>query len=195
MEMSKALVRNYWKSIPGNMFDFRAYYEEMALKLPHRCRIVEVGVADGKSAICLAESLLNQAKTFEMFMIDNCGYGGPDQRNEIMRNIQRAGVSEYVTFLDMDSLAASCKFNDHSLNFVFLDSSHRYEETKAEIRLWYRKLLDGSTLAGHDYFSQENAGVRMAVDEIIPLEHLVTQQTENKCGVWSVVKNPHVRIK
>jgi cephalosporin hydroxylase len=95
----------------------------------------------------------------------------------------------------MDSLAASCKFNDHSLNFVFLDSSHKYEETKAEIRLWYRKLLDGSILAGHDYESPENPGVRQAVDEVIPVEHLTVFSTDNNCGVWSVVKNPHVIIK
>lgn len=188
-------TREYWKQIPGNMFDFKNYYNSIASKLPNRCRIVEVGVADGKSAIYLAEALLNQSKAFEMFMIDNCGYGGVDQRNEIMRNIQRAAISEYVNFFDMDSLSASCKFNDHSLNFVFIDSSHKYEETKAEIRLWYRKLLDGSILSGHDYFSEENTGVRMAVDEVIPVEHLTTHTTENSCGVWSVVKNPHVIIK
>lgn len=177
------------------MFDFQDYYYTVASNLPNNARIVEVGVADGKSAIYLAETLINLGKNFNMLMVDNCGYGSHEQRNEIIRNIQRAGISEQTTFIEMDSLAASCKFNDHSLNFVFLDSSHKYEETKAEIRLWYRKLLDGSVLSGHDYFSEENPGVRMAVDEVIPQEHLTTCQTDNKCGIWSVVKNPHVRIK
>jgi cephalosporin hydroxylase len=188
-------IKNYWKQIPGTMFDFQAYYRSIAEKLPNRCRIVEVGVADGKSAIYLAETLISLGKNFELFMIDNCGYGAHEQRNEIIRNIQRAGISEQTSFMEMDSLSASCKFNDHSLNFVFLDSSHKYEETKAEIRLWYRKLLDGSVLAGHDYLSEENPGVKMAVDEVIPMEHLTTRNTDNKCGVWSVVKNPHVIIK
>lgn len=186
--------RKYWESIPGSMFDFIDFYRRIAQQLPDNCRIVEVGVADGKSAIFLAEELLNLGKAFQLTMVDNCGYGGFEQRNEIIRNITKAGIGEYTSFLEMDSLAASCKFNDHALDFVFLDSSHRYEETKAEIRLWYRKVIDGGILAGHDYTSIENAGVKQAVDEVIPSNFFCVEPTGNNCGVWSILKKPHYNI-
>ena len=189
------MARQYWKDIPGEMFDFHDFYKSVAGSLPQDSRIVEVGVADGKSAIYLAEALANMNKRFHLTMIDNLDYGNVEQLTEILRNIQRSGLSEFITFLPFDSLKASCKFNDGSLNFVFLDSSHKYEETKAEIRLWYRKLLDGFLLAGHDIFSQENPGVKMAVDEVIPFQELKTFHTDKNCGVWTVEKHPKTIMK
>jgi cephalosporin hydroxylase len=188
-------MRNYWKDIPGTMFDFKGYYESIAQSLPQDCRIVEIGVADGKSSIYLAEALANMNKRFHLTMIDSLDYGHTEQLTEILMNIQKSKLSEHIQFLPFDSLKASCKFNDGSLHFVFIDSSHKYEETKAEIRLWYRKLFDGSTLAGHDYFSQENPGVKMAVDEVIPVDLLETYATENNCGVWAIRKEPHHLIR
>ena len=189
------MVRQYWKEIPGTMFDFQQYYQGIAQKLPQDSRIVEVGVADGKSAIYLAETLANMNKRFHLTMIDNLDYGNVEQLTEILRNIQRSGLSEFISFLPFDSLAASCKFNDNSLQFVFIDSSHRYEPTKAEIRLWYRKVMDGYLLSGHDYFSEENPGVRTAVDEVIPAGKLRTAATDNKCGIWMVEKHPETIMK
>lgn len=187
--------RQYWKEIPGTMFDFQGYYQNIALRLPQDARIVEIGVADGKSSIYLAETLANLNKRFHLTMIDNLAYGNHEQLTEILRNIQRSGLSEFISFLPMDSLSASCRFNDHSLHFVFIDSSHQYEQTKAEIRLWYRKVMDGFFLSGHDYFSEENPGVKIAVDEVIPGNKLKTIVTENKCGVWMVEKHPETTMK
>jgi cephalosporin hydroxylase len=189
------MVRQYWKEIPGTMFDFSGFYQSVAMKLPQDCRIVEVGVADGKSAIFLAEALANMNKRFHLTMIDSLDYGHTEQLTEILRNIQRSGLSEFISFLPFDSLAASCKFNDNSLHFVFIDSSHKYEQTKAEIRLWYRKVMDGYLLSGHDYLSEDNPGVKVAVDEVVPANRLKTLTTENKCGVWSVEKHPETLMK
>lgn len=189
------MVRQYWKEIPGTMFDFQSHYQRIAERLPQDARIVEIGVADGKSAIFLAETLANMNKRFHLTMIDSLDYGREEQLTEILRNIQKSGLAEYITLLPMDSLYASCKFNDHSLHFVFIDSSHKYEYTKAEIRLWYRKVMDGFVLSGHDYHSEENPGVRQAVDEVVPVGRLRTSLTENKCGVWMVEKHPETLMK
>lgn len=172
------------------MFDFQDHYRKIADRLPQDARIVEVGVADGKSAIYLAEALANMNKRFHLTMIDSLDYGRTEQLTEIIRNIQRSGLSEHINLLPMDSLYASCKFNDHSLHFVFIDSSHKYEYTKAEIRLWYRKVMDGYLLSGHDYYSEENPGVRQAVNEVIPASKIITSHTDNNCGVWAVEKHP-----
>lgn len=184
-------MRESWKEIDAqsNMFDFPRYYQSVADTMPDGARLIEVGVSNGRSLIFLAEALLNLGKSFRLIGVDNLGYGGTEQLSQIISNIGKAGLGEHIEFLPMDSLVASCKFNDGYFHHVFLDSSHKYQETKQEIRCWLPKLLHARCLSGHDYFSEENPGVRQAVDEMIPASRLVTQETDNGCGIWSVVKD------
>lgn len=185
----------------NRMFDFAAFYDKMALEVPHECKIVEVGVSEGASSLYLANKLKEFGKAFELYMVDSLAYGGKKQLYEIIKNVINSSFANQIEIMPEDSLNASCKFNDNSLDMVFLDSSHDYSQTKAEILLWQRKVKSGGYVCGHDYFSEENPGVRMAVDEIIPKEItrepilsqeqyfepeqlLFTEQTEKGNGVW-----------
>jgi cephalosporin hydroxylase len=201
----------------NRMFDFAGYYERIANELPNDCKVVEVGVADGASSLFLAKALHERGKTFKLYMIDSLDYGKKKQLSEIIKNVMLSGLQDSIEIMPFDSLNASCFFNDGSLDFVFLDSSHKYADTKQEIRCWYPKLLDERILAGHDYFSEENKEVRQAVDELIPEtikrepivsryfneqlntemdwvdyfeeeKLLFTEQTEKGNGIWYVAK-------
>lgn len=170
------------------MFDFHEYYSKIARQLPDPCRIAEVGVADGHSAMYLVKELNELGKKFTLYLIDNMDYGGYNQMNTIWRNV---GHLPGVEVVPLSSLDASCKFNDHFFDLVFLDSSHEYEQTKAEIRLWFRKVIDGGVLAGHDYYG--HVEVKQAVDEVIPdpVEGVGLQvyNTANGYGVWEICKH------
>lgn len=182
------MTKEYYKKIDvdGQMFDFKPFYEQIANALPDNSRIVEVGLNNGKSSIFLAEYFENINKKIDRFIgVDNCAYGGQDQRNEIIKNIIKAEVD--IEFFEMSSLDASCKFPGNYLDFVFLDSSHTYTQTRAEIILWYEKIKDGGILAGHDYITHSE--VKMAVDELIPKEYLEIIETENGYGIWSIKKD------
>lgn len=188
-------MSEFWKTIDPNsqMFDFSSFYQRIAEGLPNNCRVVECGVANGKSMIYLAEAILNLGKTFERFIaVDNLDYGGRNQRNDIVRNLIGSGLGNKIEFIDISSLDASCKFPDEYLDFVFLDSSHEYNQSRSEIVLWMKKIKHGGILAGHDYFG--HGDVKRAVDEMIPAEYLKTEQTERSFGVWSVVKNPSIKF-
>ncbi len=54
---------------------------------------------------------------------------------------------------------------DQSLDFVFLDASHTYEDVKNDICLWLPKVRYGGVLAGDDYTDKFSDGVVKAVDE------------------------------
>jgi cephalosporin hydroxylase len=189
-------IREKWKSIDADseMFDFQTYYQAVAEQMPNGARIVEAGVSNGRSIIFLAEALLNLGKEFRLVGVDNLAYGGAKQLNSIISNIGKAGLGEYIEFWALDSLVASCEFNDGYLHHVFLDSSHTYMATKQEIRCWLPKMLHSFFLSGHDYFSEENPGVRQAVDEIVPKNRLHTQQTDKGNGIWTVYKNDDLPI-
>lgn len=114
-------MRETYKQIPGEMCDFHDFYRSIAEKLPNDCRIVEVGVADGHSAIFLAETLADMNKKFHLYMIENLSYGGTDQANTIINNIIKSGLGHSITFLQSSSLDASCRWPDNWAHFVFLD--------------------------------------------------------------------------
>lgn len=179
-------MRETYKEIAGEMCDFREFYRTMAQQLPNGARIVEVGVADGHSAIYLAELMADMGKDFHLYMIDSLAYGGTDQANTIIRNIIKSGLGDKITFIQKSSLDASCQWPDNWAHLVFLDSSHTYEQTKAEIRLWYRKVMYGHLLAGHDYNKDEGQEVYKAVNEVI--KDVTEWHTEKGLGVWSIEK-------
>jgi predicted O-methyltransferase YrrM len=175
------------------MFDYESYYLSVAERIPSPARVVEVGLGTGKSCIFLAEAILNAGKEIERFIaVDNCDYGGASQRNEIISNLVNSGLGNKIEFLEMSSLDASTKFPDGYFHHIFIDSSHKYNQTRAEIFLWNRKLLHDGILSGHDVLSTENPEVGRAVREIIPADRLYIASTRDGHGVWSVVKNDNV---
>lgn len=180
-------MRETYKNIPGDMCDFHDFYQRRAEQLPSGARIVEVGVADGHSAIFLAERMADLGKDFELYMVDSLAYGGTHQANTIIRNITRSGLADKITFMQMSSLDASCQWPDNWAHFVFLDSSHTYEQTKAEIRAWHRKVMHGAILSGHDYNVNEGAQVYQAVNEVLSKPEIFI--TEKSLGVWWTHKN------
>lgn len=55
---------------------------------------------------------------------------------------------------------------DESLDFVYIDADHHYENVKADINSWYCKVRTGGIISGHDYCRYLNHfGVIEAVDE------------------------------
>ena len=204
-------MRNYHKNIPSEAItDFEDFYERMANELPDGAVIAEIGVACGRSAIMLAEKLSDLGKDFTLYMVDNFGYGGYKQRNEVLSHIVNSGLGNKIKLLEMSSLDASCEFPDSHFDFCFIDSSHKLQETKAAIRLWYYKMKEDCVLAGHDYYSKENPEVQTAVLEVIPTRYLRepisdqqsfepeqllhTEQTRNGNGVWFLKKKFYIKL-
>jgi len=57
---------------------------------------------------------------------------------------------------------------DKSLDMVFIDANHSYEEVKKDILGWRNKVRVGGILSGHDYHID---GVKRAVNEISKNEY------------------------
>lgn len=182
-----AHVREYHKKMDKRMFDFEAFYHGVSLWLPDNSVIAEVGLGDGASSVFLAEALINAGKNFKLHMIDNLAYGGQDQLATILRHVVGAKIGRKIEIHPYSSLEASCRFPDAHFNFVFIDASHRFEYTKADIRLWWQKIKPDGILAGHDYNdSPEGIEVRDAVNLVVPQGLLELHLTTRLLGVWSV---------
>jgi FkbM family methyltransferase len=136
---------------------------------------VEIGSHKGRSTTAIALKLKQTGGLLSC--IDPWGWN--IAHREFQDNMRRLNLS--VVEMKMTSHEAADKFADESLDFIFIDSSHEYEETKAEIQAWFPKLRSGGLLCGHDYCSYWQ-GVQKAVNELCP-------GFENPVGViWAIRK-------
>ena len=185
-------MRNYHTQIDSRMCDFQNYYDWVAEIIPNECRICEIGIADGFSAIYLAEKILNLGKSIERFvLVDNLDYGNFRQAQTIINHIIKSELKCF-DFIQQSSLDASCNFPDGYFHHVFIDASHTFEGTKADARLWNYKVVDGYWLAGHD---ANMDGVKEAIEHVIPKEHLEIIATEKNLGVWKVQKHESIKFR
>ncbi|MBE3122191.1 MAG: class I SAM-dependent methyltransferase [Thermoplasmata archaeon] len=64
------------------------------------------------------------------------------------------------------------RFENETIDFVYIDASHLYEDVKADILAWWPKVRKGGILAGHDYYKKPNfTDIKRAVDKFIEREN------------------------
>ena len=152
---------------------------------------VEVGVLHGN----FAKHILTHWNGAKLYCVDawrhiegNIDINNPDHNGQL-DNMARTFINLYefedraVIIREMSDKAAHI-FQEKSLDFVYLDAAHDYENVKRDINAWKSKIKDGGILAGHDYINSsvlENGhsefGVKQAVDEFAKEYGLTINQT------------------
>jgi hypothetical protein len=62
-------------------------------------------------------------------------------------------------------------FPDESLDFVFIDAGHTYEDVKKDIELWIPKVKNGGIISGHNWHHPKFPGVTQAVNELLSTKY------------------------
>ena len=88
-------------------------------------------------------------------------------------NMASLGIS--VEVLAEPSAAAARRFDDASVDRVFLDASHDEASVRDDLATWYPKLSPTGILAGHDY-GPNHPGLRAAVDDFAAARALVVRR-------------------
>jgi len=95
----------------------------------------------------------------------------PDEAQELVLQTAKKTLSAYegrYNIIRKFSVDAAKDFADKSLDFVYIDASHEYEEVIKDLGAWYPKLREGGLFAGHDFIDRGiRFGVRRAVLEFI----------------------------
>lgn len=165
-------MKHIYRDIEG-WFNFEDFYSEVATDARDDWQMVEVGCWKGRSAAFLLVELANQGVNPSFFCVDTWS-GSQEHLNEDSQNYEpELQIKDwlYNTFLEnmkplehlytpirKPSLEAAKTFADNSLDFVFIDASHDYDNVKADLEAWYPKMKKckhcGSSraiLAGHDF--------------------------------------------
>lgn len=149
------------------------------LMLPTDAVGVEVGTHIASTTCGLAQNCLNiktlytidSWKPYTDYLKSTCdgtaNYDVDEKQIEYFKlvayhHIKYSGVQNRIIVLEMDSNEALMKFQDNSLDFIFLDAHLTKEQVENDLKLWYPKLKNGGLFAGHDWFSN---GVNVPVIE------------------------------
>lgn len=124
---------------------------------------VEVGVQRG-----FFSKLLSDRWTGKIFCVDM--WEDETIENEAKSNLN----TEQFTMIKGDSIEVAKTFKDESLDWVYIDAGHSYEEVKADYDAWFSKVRVGGIISGHDYGDNE-FGVKKFVDELNKKINLTTE--------------------
>jgi predicted O-methyltransferase YrrM len=154
-------MEHFYQNIDG-FFEFQGLYSQMVERFPSGSRFVEVGVYHGTSLAYLMVEVINSGKDIEVWGID----GWPFDWNNILQRFldNMKPVEGKFKYIQGNSWESAAKFEDKSLDFVFIDADHTYESAGKDIDAYLPKVKDGGVIAGHDY-NHVWPELRRAVDE------------------------------
>ena len=171
-------MEHFYQNIGEDWFSYPQLYKRIVDNSQDGSHIVEVGSWKGRSAAFMAVEIINSNKKIKFDCVDTWKGSIEHETYDViteeklydvfLSNIEP--VKHIINPIRMTSIEASKLYKDNSLDFVFIDASHEYEDVKADILSWLPKVKIGGILAGHDYNTFE--GVNRAVDEIFRINDL-----------------------
>lgn len=157
---------------------------------------VEIGVLFGRSTLFMAEEIRRTKKQIKFDALDRADRtpasildvfklatdmvpvvnqwpglrevvaAEPDQPAVIRKIISMAGLTDYVNFLQVQAQSQADKYANASLDFVFIDADHTYQDTTTLISAYLPKLKPTGVMAGHDHTDQY-PDVKRAVKDLL----------------------------
>ncbi len=197
------LLSNYFfylkAKIKKTSSDKRAYILE---QLNKNSKLAEVGVWKGD----FSKRILNISSPNLLVLVDSWTFDekvrgcAPQVEGEEPLNqyfFDQAKKETYDKFknnhnvhiLDLNSLAASSKYQDNFFDYIYIDAEHTYEAVTNDLKVWYPKLKKNGILFGDDYYWREE-------DDTLSL-HKAYQEfiSKNNIKKWCVFKSQITIIK
>ena len=159
------LMEHFYQRIGEDWFTYPTLYSSVVRKFGEGAHFVEVGSWKGRSAAFMGVEIHNSGLNIKFDCVDTWEGSIEHQSmnlsslyDEFLDNIKP--VANYINPIGTTSLEASKLYQDGSLDFVFIDASHEYEDVLDDIKAWLPKIKEGGILAGHDYgFGDVNKAV------------------------------------
>lgn len=136
----------------------------------------ELGVFEGDfSKILIQSNKFNKLFLVDVFNGKAYNFGKKYHDASVLENQVKNRFKEYsyVEVIKNDSLSFLKSIPDNSLDFIYIDTVHSYDQTKLELEESYRVIKNNGFVCGHDY-CQMFSGVIQSVQEFISKHNLQT---------------------
>lgn len=153
----------------------------------------ELGIFEGD----FSDVLIQSNKFTRLFLIDifdgtAFNFGKVYNNASILENHvkNRFKQYDYVTVIKNDSLSFLRSMQNNSLDFIYIDTVHSYDQTQKELEESYRVIKNNGLICGHDYCTMFN-GVIESVQEFIQKYHFkldITKESDFPSFIIQVVK-------
>lgn len=198
------------ETVPGWFNFQRLYREVVdSTSNDNRSLFVELGFLFGKSTLFMGNEIKKSRKLIKFFSVDLfsiknasqaffdlnekqkvcpveltehlCKVGSTDGHIGLAREIVSLSDSrDYIQIIPGKAQDLVHLFEDNSIDFLFIDTLHTYEDTLTMLKAFIPKVRKGGTLAGHDCLADRYPGLVQAVQEMIK-DPFVVRET---CFVW-----------
>tara|TARA_R110002020_G_scaffold9274_1_gene36599 strand:+ start:253 stop:903 length:651 start_codon:yes stop_codon:yes gene_type:complete len=118
---------------------------------------VEVGCWKGRATFAFLANIprdqysLNCVDTFVGSEEHKESLEGGSTRGDFEETLRSRGLLDQVNIIQKESAVAAKDFEDDSIDLVFIDAAHDYENVKLDILSWLPKLKANGLMIGHDY--------------------------------------------
>ncbi|MCF7223770.1 class I SAM-dependent methyltransferase [Marilutibacter chinensis] len=146
---------------------------------PKAAHWIEIGSYIGESSTVF----LSFTKVRRLECVDVCG----DAARILQKKFRKEIASSRCLIHNCSSELFATNVPDASIDVVYIDGDHSYEQVKNDILLYQPKLQPGGYLCGHDY-SESWPGVVRAVDEFAAERNLDVRSFVDSS--WVLVPHP-----
>jgi hypothetical protein len=186
-------MEHFYQEIEG-WFTFDGLYQNMVHGSPENSHFVEVGTWKGRSAAFMCVEIINSKKNIKFDCIDpfiEVENGEFKITHEELKNLFINNMKKvegfYNLYFEVSPLVTN-RYEDNSIDFVFIDGGHEYEQVYSDIIAWLPKIKVGGYISGHDYI-ETSCGVKKAVDEIF--QNYLGQISTGNFG-WIIQVTPEI---
>jgi predicted O-methyltransferase YrrM len=141
---------------------------QMISELPNKGTMIEIGTFTGESTVIFGDHFEKVIGVDPMLS----GYDKNDMASQFDFNevldmfVDRTKDYKNIQLITKTSDDAVSDFQDESLDFVYIDGIHTYDQVKKDIQNYLSKVKKGGVIGGHDYV-QGWSGVMKAVNEVL----------------------------
>jgi len=150
----------------------------------------EIGVRAGNNA----RVMFQKNPKMKLYCVDTWapfegGVPSQHKQNMYFYNAKKVLRGYDVVFLKKTSMEALSDIQDGSLDFVYIDAMHDFDNVMIDIIGWSKKVKSGGIVSGHDYANDCGIGVIPAVNGYVA-GHTITEwyitkeKNDNRSFFW-----------
>ena len=166
-----------WRDLPGpNWFGGAEIYRRFVARADGPAIAVELGAWKGRSALCMGAEIARSGKPIRFFAVDHWQGSDGEALHALDEDVRTgrlfevflqniAPVAAYVEPIRSDTAAAAERFEEGSVDFLYIDASHSYHGVLRDLIAWFPKVKVGGLIAGDDwcFVTEGEREVRAAV--------------------------------